>query len=185
MRGPGMMTAAVLALAAGGCAMREGDAPASGARQMAGQVRAEAALRTGAGGNVGSAVIQEVAGGLRVSVDMTGMSAGTHGVHVHAVGKCEGPDFTSAGGHWNPAAHQHGMENPMGPHMGDLPNLEVGADGTGHLAFTLAGATLAGLLDADGAAVVVHAKADDMKTDPSGNSGGRIACGAAAIPANI
>jgi Cu-Zn family superoxide dismutase len=92
-------------------------------------------------------------------------------------GKCDPPDFASAGGHWNPTGHQHGMKNPAGPHAGDMPNLDVGSDGRGHLVFTLPGGTYEGLMDEDGAAIVVHAKPDDLTTDPSGNSGGRIACG--------
>ena len=89
----------------------------------------------------------------------------------------EPPKFASAGGHWNPAARQHGLDNPQGHHAGDMPNLTVAADGTGKLQYTLAGATLAGLLDADDSAFVVHAMRDDQKTDPSGMSGDRIACG--------
>ncbi|MFX5252908.1 superoxide dismutase family protein, partial [Acinetobacter baumannii] len=84
------------------------------------------------------------------------------------MGKCEAPGFTTAGGHWNPTMHQHGKLNPMGPHQGDLPNLVGGADGRGTLTVTIAGATLEGLMDADGGAIVIHEKADDLKTDPSG-----------------
>ena len=109
------------------------------------------------------------------------MRAGTYGAHVHAVGRCDGPDFTTAGPHWNPTGQQHGKNNPQGMHKGDLPNLFVGADGRGVLEINLPAAWVAGgnapLLDADGAAVVVHERADDYRTDPSGNSGARIACG--------
>ena len=112
-----------------------------------------------------------------MTIAATGLPAGVHGVHIHTTGKCDAPDFTTAGGHWNPTGKMHGSENPMGPHEGDLPNLTVGADGSGNLTFTVAGASLATMLDADGAAFVVHAGSDDYKTDPSGNSGGRIACG--------
>jgi Cu-Zn family superoxide dismutase len=171
-----MMTAALAAL--GGCAMSQADEAPSGGRHAAGHFKAEAVLRDAGGADVGKASVQQADGGLRATIDVTGMPAGMHGVHVHMTGKCEGPDFASAGGHWNPNAHQHGTQNPMGPHGGDLPNLEVGADGRGRLTFMLpAGGTYEGLLDEDGAAVVVHAKADDLKTDPSGNSGGRVACG--------
>ena len=91
------------------------------------------------------------------------------------------PDFASAGPHWNPAGHKHGMNNPAGPHAGDLPNVEVAANGVLGATVTLPGAVLVGggstaLIDADGAALVVHAGADDYMTDPSGNSGARIAC---------
>jgi Cu-Zn family superoxide dismutase len=119
---------------------------------------------------------------LRVRLEAAGLPPGTYGVHVHAVGLCDPPAFASAGPHWNPAARQHGKDNPMGMHMGDLPNLVVTADGRGGYDYAIADATLAGpgadaLLDADGAAVVIHAQADDYRTDPSGNSGARIACG--------
>jgi Cu-Zn family superoxide dismutase len=119
---------------------------------------------------------------LRVRVDSAGLAPGTYGVHLHAVGRCDPPAFASAGPHWNPTSRQHGKDNPMGMHMGDLPNLVVSAGGRGSYEFAIADATLAGpsadaLLDADGAAVVIHAQADDYLTDPSGNSGARIACG--------
>jgi Cu-Zn family superoxide dismutase len=111
-------------------------------------------------------------GSLRI--DASGLTPGVHGMHLHAVGRCDPPDFASAGPHWNPASRKHGTENPEGPHLGDLPNLTVGADGR-------ASATLAvppELLDEDGAALVIHAGPDDYRTDPSGNSGARIACAA-------
>jgi Cu-Zn family superoxide dismutase len=125
----------------------------------------------------GSATIAEAGGGLRVHVEATGLSPGVHGLHLHTTGRCDAPDFQTAGGHWNPTARQHGRDNPEGAHSGDMPNIEIGADGRGVLDFTTPGATLSGLLDADGAALVIHASADDYRTDPSGNSGGRIACG--------
>ena len=165
--------AAVLAT---GCAhSAAGDAP--GGRYMAGHFRADAVLHPSAGTAAGTAVAQEDHGALRVTVEVEGLPPGVHGVHVHTTGKCEVPDFASAGGHWNPGAKQHGSLNPMGAHMGDLPNLTVGADGKGRLVFTIPAASQEALLDADGAAIVVHAAADDLKTDPSGNSGARIACG--------
>ena len=102
---------------------------------------------------------------------------GAHGAHVHTVGRCDPLGFESAGGHWNPTGAKHGANNPAGPHLGDLPNMTVGADGRGTVSFTVPGATMDGLLDADGATMMVHANADDLVTDPSGNSGGRIACG--------
>lgn len=165
-----VVVASVLALA--GCA-----SPQKDARYMAGHFRAQADLKMADGTDVGKAVAEEIDGGIRVMVEVHGMVKGVHGTHVHAVGKCEGPDFASAGGHWNPTAHQHGKDNPMGPHAGDLPNLSVGEDGRDRTIFTLPGGTYQGLMDEDGAALVVHANADDYKTDPSGNSGGRIACG--------
>ncbi|MEI9927176.1 MAG: superoxide dismutase family protein [Sphingomonas sp.] len=163
---------AAAALTLGACA-----SPQQDARYMAGHYRAQADLRTADGADVGKAAVEEIDGALRVIVDVRGLPPGQHGAHVHMVGKCDAPDFASAGGHWNPGAHQHGSMNPMGPHAGDLPNLVVGADGRGHLEFTLTSGSFAGLLDEDGAAIVIHAKPDDLKTDPSGNSGPRIACG--------
>ena len=104
-----------------------------------------------------------------------------HGIHIHAVGRCDPPDFMSAGDHVNPTNRQHGLRNPQGPHAGDLPNLTVEAGGTGtfqaaNVDLTL-GAGANGLFDADGSALVVHADPDDEATEPTGNSGGRIACG--------
>lgn len=118
--------------------------------------------------------------GLRLAVSATGMSPGAHGYHLHMVGKCEGPDFTSAGGHLNPANYKHGSLAPGGPHLGDLPNLTVGAGGKAASTEALPGnrdALLADIFDADGTAVVIHADADDYRTDPSGNAGKRLACG--------
>jgi Cu-Zn family superoxide dismutase len=109
-------------------------------------------------------------------VTASGLPHGLHGIHVHTIGRCEGPDFASAGGHWNPAGKKHGMNNPAGPHAGDLPNVEVAANGVLGATVTLPGATMAGLLDADGSALLIHAQPDDYVTDPSGNSGARIAC---------
>lgn len=144
---------------------------------LAGGRVAIAALRTPEGRPVGRATVREVTGGLRVTIDARLMPPGTHGAHLHATGRCEGADFATAGPHWNPTAMKHGANNPQGPHAGDLPNLIVGADGRGTLGVNLAGASFDTLLDADGAAIVVHAAPDDLMTDPSGNSGARIACG--------
>lgn len=144
---------------------------------LANGAHAVAMLRTADGADVGRATATEVGGGLRVTLDVRNMPAGTHGAHLHAVGRCDAPDFASAGPHWNPTAAKHGTMNPQGPHQGDLPNLIVGSNGRGTIGMVLPGATMAGLLDADGTAMVVHANPDDLMTDPSGNSGGRVACG--------
>ena len=144
---------------------------------ISGGASATAMLRTASGADGGRATVTEVAGGLRFTVDARDMPPGTHGVHVHTIGRCDPPAFETAGGHWNPTTMKHGTMNPQGPHQGDLPNLEIDGGGRGTIGATILGATLANLLDADGAAFVVHAAADDLKTDPSGNSGGRIACG--------
>lgn len=122
----------------------------------------------------------EQGGGVRLTVAATGLPPGEHGLHVHAVGRCDEPGFTSAGAHWNPTDRKHGRENPAGAHAGDLPNLTVDAAGRGRTEFVIPDATLVGgthpMYDDDGAALLVHAKADDYKTDPSGDSGDRIAC---------
>lgn len=163
---------AVLALALAGCHER----PRVG-EPLRGGGHAVATLRNTAGIEVGRATATEVTGGVRFTVDARGLPPGTHGAHVHAVGRCDPPDFASAGGHWNPTAAHHGAMNPQGPHEGDLPNLIIGADGRGTVALIVPGASMAALLDADGAALVIHAGADDLMTDPAGNSGARIACG--------
>ncbi|MGE4429151.1 MAG: superoxide dismutase family protein [Sphingobium sp.] len=140
-----------------------------------------AVLKDASGKDVGTAQFVEEDGGVSVEVSAVGITPGVHGTHVHMVGKCDAPDFKTAEGHWNPTGHQHGLENPQGSHKGDLPNMDVAADGTGTVRFMIPGAVLSGgenaLLDSDGAALVIHAGPDDMKSDPAGNSGDRVACG--------
>lgn len=136
------------------------------------------ATSTGAAAGTAS-VVAPADGNAVLRVKVSGLPAGVHGIHIHTVGKCDGPAFTSAGGHLNPSGHQHGKDNPAGSHLGDLPNITVDGHGNGELAqaLTVDAATLrAQIGDADGAAVVVHADPDDYRTDPSGNSGARIAC---------
>lgn len=135
------------------------------------------------GQTIGTVRAWQTAGGVTFRVDAAGLPHGIHGIHVHSVGRCDPPDFASAGSHWNPAGKKHGLSNPAGPHAGDLPNVEVAANGVLGTTVTLPGANLfaptgapGALLDADGAALVIHAQADDNVTDPSGNSGPRIAC---------
>ena len=111
------------------------------------------------------------------TAEIHGLTPGVHAIHIHEKADCSAADGTSTGGHWNPTNMKHGSMNPQGPHEGDLPNMVVAANGRGTLATTLPGATMAGLLDADGGAIVVHAGPDDLMTDPAGKSGGRIACG--------
>lgn len=133
-------------------------------------------LINSSGQSIGTVRAWQTAGGVSFRISASGLPHGLHGVHVHAVGRCDPPDFASAGAHWNPAGKQHGMNNPAGPHAGDLPNVEVAANGVLAATVTLPNATMTSLLDADGAALVIHAAADDYRTDPSGNSGARIAC---------
>lgn len=142
---------------------------------------ASAQLRDVSGRTVAAASADETGDALRVRIEAAGLGVGVYGVHLHSAGRCERPSFESAGPHWNPANREHGRDNPRGQHLGDLPNLLVGTDGRGSLEFTIPGAALAAgdrrLFDADGAAIVLHARPDDYRTDPSGNSGTRIACG--------
>jgi superoxide dismutase, Cu-Zn family len=134
-------------------------------------------LHTGAGASVGALRFASAGQGVRITGTLMGLTAGAHGIHLHTVGRCDAPDFASAGGHFNPTARQHGMQNPMGPHAGDLPGITANASGQASVDLTSTQTTIAALLDADGTAIVVHAAADDQRTDPSGNSGGRVACG--------
>jgi superoxide dismutase, Cu-Zn family len=141
---------------------------------------ATAVLHQGNGAPAGTALLTAAGDRLTLTLAIAGLPPGQHGVHLHMAGRCDAPDFASAGGHLNPASHQHGTLNPAGSHLGDLPNLTVTRLGTGTLTVELGGTraeTEMALFDSDGAAVVVHAGIDDYKTDPSGNSGARIACG--------
>lgn len=146
---------------------------------------ASATLRDTAGNVVGVARFTEDATGvLHADVHVRSISAGKHGIHLHSVGACDPttvPPFSSAGGHHNPTGHQHGLNNPLGAHSGDLPNLIVNGAGVGHLNATGDRATIspgpATLFDANGSSVILHAAEDDQLTDPTGNSGARIACG--------
>ena len=134
------------------------------------------ALVNSSGQSIGTVRAWQTAGGVSFRIDAAGLPHGMHGLHVHAVGRCDPPDFASAGPHWNPAGRKHGLNNPAGPHAGDLPNVEVAANGVLGATVTLPAASMASLLDADGAALVIHAGAYDYMTDPSGNNGARIAC---------
>jgi Cu-Zn family superoxide dismutase len=148
---------------------------------------AVADVKTAQGQPVGTATFSDVTGGVRIILDAKNLAPGAHGVHIHEVGKCDPPGFTTAGGHFNPEKKQHGLENPAGPHAGDLPNLTVGPDGTGRFETTTTRITLGpgpnSVVDADGSALVIHAAPDDMRTDPAGNSGARVACGVIVKPA--
>ena len=149
-----------------------------------------ATLQDGSGGTIGSVQLsQDAKGVVQVTVSGSGLSAGQHGIHVHATGKCDGPAFASANAHFNVTNHQHGLSNPAGPHDGDLPGLTALANGTYTYTATTDRISLtagpANVFDADGSALIVHAAQDDQVTDPTGNSGGRVACAviAAATPA--
>ena len=143
--------------------------------------QATAELKDKDGKTVGVATFRESGRGVTVNIDVKGLTPGLHAVHVHAVGKCEAPAFTSAGGHFNPAQKKHGHKSPEGAHAGDLPNMLVAKDGTGRFEAFTDGMTLkpgaTSVFDKDGSALVIHAGVDDYATDPTGNAGDRAACG--------
>jgi superoxide dismutase, Cu-Zn family len=181
---------AVSAFALAAC-QQEADAPVNEAD--AGPIeQAPAVPLVGSDGQVlGEVAAGDSAEGAVLRLTAQGLPAGTHGVHIHDFGLCDGPAFESAGSHWNPENQQHGFQNPQGPHRGDLPNITVGEDGSAGATMTVQGSNLSGsraygfantILDDNGAALVVHAQPDDLRTDPSGNSGDRIACAVLGAP---
>lgn len=133
------------------------------------------------GQKIGTATILPSTSGVRINVEVSQLPSDTHGIHIHTVGKCEGPAFTSAGAHFNPTSKKHGKDSPEGPHAGDLLNIEVATDGTGKTSLSDPKVTVGGgansLFNEAGTALVIHEKQDDYKTDPAGNSAERIACG--------
>jgi superoxide dismutase, Cu-Zn family len=142
------------------------------------------------GQEIGTVRMTAAPNGVMMRVQAAGLPPGLHGAHVHAVGHCNTPDFSMAGAHWDLASHQHGKMNPLGPHDGDLGNFSVAPDGKLDAEVMIPGAVLPVkgatgpkmLADADGSALVIHADPDDERTDPSGNSGARIACSRIALP---
>ena len=147
--------------------------------QAGGGSGATATLKDGQGATVGTATFAAAGEGVTIEVDVKGLAPGEHGIHLHDTGKCDGPKFESAGAHLNPANAQHGLENPSGPHAGDMPNLKVEADGSAKATLTAKTAKLddTSIFKSGGTALVIHSKPDDHKTDPSGNSGDRVVCG--------
>lgn len=130
---------------------------------------------------VGEATLTQTPQGVLIHLRLANMKPGAHAFHIHEAGKCE-PPFESAGAHFNPAGKKHGVKNPNGRHAGDLPNLHVPDTGALTVEVLASNVNLRrgkkGLLDADGAALVIHEKADDYQSDPAGEAGGRIVCGA-------
>lgn len=164
-----LVVSAALMLA--GCATMEDKAPLSGG----------ATLKDKDGKQIGVATLIQQPDGVRIAITGYRLPPGVHGLHIHAVGQCQPPEFTTAGAHFNPMGKKHGTQNPEGAHAGDLPNLDVAANGEGGVdivskAVTL-GAGPTSLFGDNGTSIVIHTGPDDMKTDPTGNSGGRIACG--------
>ena len=143
-------------------------------------VRASATINDVANTTIGTATFADTPAGLLVSISIAGLGIGPHGVHLHSVGMCITPGFGSAGPHFNPGGKKHGFLSSDGPHAGDMPNIISPPSGVHKAEFIVEGVKLTGrggLMDDDGAAIVVHGSADDYSTDPAGNSGGRIACG--------
>ena len=138
-------------------------------------------LQNGQGKSVGTATLSAASNGVSIKLNLHDLTAGEHAIHVHQTAKCEGPDFKSAGGHFNPDNKHHGLQNPEGPHAGDIPNFNVDIKGKAKATVVATGVTLSdgphSVFTGGGTALVVHAKADDGKTDPAGNAGDRVACG--------
>ena len=166
---------AAIALAACG-----GQARGPGGAQLPDPI-ATVSLFDSAGTRVGLVTFSEANGNGQMGISVAGLAPGRHGMHLHETGACTPPDFESAGGHFNPASKQHGLENPEGPHAGDMPNLIVETDGSADTTFTVSASLVAqgagSMIGAQKRAFVIHADPDDQKTDPSGNSGSRVVCG--------
>jgi len=158
---------------------------------IVGPTEVTTALTRPDGQEIGTVRMTSAPGGVMMHIQAAGLPPGLHGAHVHAVGRCDRSDFSTAGEHWDLSGHSHGRMNPNGPHDGDLGNVTVGADGRLDANVLIPGAILPVegatggqklLRDADGSALVIHALVDDERTDPSGNSGDRIACARLAVP---
>lgn len=155
--------------------------PASANESAAAEKPIISDIINGKGEKMGTATFTQLARGVQIDVTASGLKPGLHGIHVHETGKCEIPDFKTAGAHFNPTSKQHGYDNPAGEHAGDLSNLAAGTDGNAQAQFVVTAVTLQkdlpnSLLKNGGTALIIHEDPDDMHTDPSGNSGNRIGC---------
>ena len=166
-------------LAIMGCSGPADDAPASDTAANKPQLIGTGILQLADGASAGTIELLRTGDAISAQITANSLSEGTHGFHLHTAGTCAAPDFKSAGGHLNPAGATHGKLSEGGSHLGDLPNLEVASDGTANATITLEGAAdqiLPSIFDADGTAAVIHAGADDYKSDPAGDAGARVAC---------
>lgn len=185
---------AVVTLALTGCTGTQQDQESHGARDKDKDPAAEKVsskapsraflvpLQNKKGKRAGEARLLPTPEGVEMTVEASDLKPGTHAIHFHETGKCETPDFKSAGGHFNPFSKEHGLKNPKGAHAGDLQNIIVEENGSLQTTLlakhvTLAKAKKNSLLDKDGSAIIIHSGADDGKSQPSGDAGERVLCG--------